>query len=299
MSFEDRGRRLAGTLTVPAGGGPFPVVLGVEGSGPATRSGWGTWPERLAAAGLATLAWDKPGCGESEGDWRAQTLDDSAAEVLAAATAARRHPAVAGRPAAALGGSQGGWVAPMAAARSPELAAVVTISGPGVTVAVQERYRIASEMPAAGFRPDDVAAALATYDARIAAFTRGDDPAQVFATEAAVRDEAWWPRLGDTTAEEFAFLAGILDHDPVPVLERLTCPVLAAWGGADLLVPVPESVAAFSAALRRAGNERATLVVVPLADHGLRLRPGDAWGRAVQDLAVGWLAGTLSERGAP
>ena len=280
---------------MPAGPGPFPVVLGVEGSGPSTRSAWGDWPDRLAAAGLATLAWDKPGCGASEGDWRDQTLDDRATEVLAAAAAVRDHPAVAGRPVAALGGSQGGWVAPLAASRSDGLAAVVAVSGPGVTVAVQERYRIAHQLADGGLPPDEVAEAVAVYDARVAALVRGDPPAAVLAAEAGVRDRAWWPALGDETAEELAFLAGILAHDPVPVLERVRCPLLAVWGGRDLLVPVVASLAAFDDALRRGGNDRATLVVLPTADHGLRVHPGDGWGAAAASLITTWLAESLGD----
>lgn len=282
---------------MPAGPGPFPAVLAVSGSGPATRAAIGDWPERLAAAGLATLAWDKPGCGDSEGDWRDQTIDDRATEVLAAAAAVGGHPAVAGRPVAAMGGSQGGWVAPLAASRSPDLAAVVAVSGPGVTVAAQERYRIAHQLPAEGFGDGDVADALAAHDARIAALDRGDPPADVLRaeTEAGLPERAWWPLLGDTTVEELAFLAGIHAHDPVPALEAVRCPLLAVWGGRDVLVPVVDSVAAFDAALRRGGNDRATLVVLPTADHGLRVHPGDGWGAAGASLIVGWLAGSLGD----
>jgi uncharacterized protein len=278
---------------VPAGPGPFPVVVAVEGSGPATRRSWGRWPEWLAGAGVASLAWDKPGCGDSEGDWREQSLDDRATEVLAAAAAVRRHPAVGDRPVAALGGSQGGWVAPLAASRSDQLAAVVSVSGPGVTVAAQERYRVAMEVSAAGFPVGEVAAAVAAFDARVAAIERGDPPEAVHAAEAAAREAPWFDHLGDATVEELAFLAGILAYDPVPVLERVTCPLLAVWGGRDTAVPVVESVAAFDAAMRAARNRHATLVVLPGADHGLRLTPGEPWGSAGRDLIVRWLAETL------
>ena len=85
LVFDDRGRRLAGTIAVPdekASGG----LVFVQGSGPGDRDWW-DWPERFAAVGVATLAYDKPGVGESEGDWMLQTLEDRAIEAIAAADA--------------------------------------------------------------------------------------------------------------------------------------------------------------------------------------------------------------------
>ena len=42
-----------------------------------------------------------------------------------------------------------------------------------------------------------------------------------------------------TNVAELEFFAGIADYDPVPVLERLRCPILAIFGEDDVLVPVP------------------------------------------------------------
>ena len=66
------------------GDGRYPAVAFVDGSGPAERDGWDDEAEVLAGAGFAGLAWDKPGCGDSGGDWRDQSLQDRASEALAA-----------------------------------------------------------------------------------------------------------------------------------------------------------------------------------------------------------------------
>ena len=84
VTFENQGTRLTGVCRRPAGGGPHPAVAFVDGSGPAERDGWDAEAEALATAGFASLAWDKPGCGDSGGDWRGQSLQDRAAEALAA-----------------------------------------------------------------------------------------------------------------------------------------------------------------------------------------------------------------------
>ena len=91
LTFQSGPFKVVGDLRLPAGSGPFPVVLFVTGSGPSDRTGsiGGFLPimERMLQAGFATFAWDKPGTGEStpklnEGDpnlrhQRAQILLDA------------------------------------------------------------------------------------------------------------------------------------------------------------------------------------------------------------------------------
>ena len=89
------------------------------------------------------LAHDKPGCGESPGDWRKQTFDDRARESLAAVEVLRQQPGVDPSRVGLLGISQGGWISYIAASLAPErVSQLVSVSGPGVSVAEQERYRI-------------------------------------------------------------------------------------------------------------------------------------------------------------
>ena len=69
------------------------------------------------------------------------------------------------------------------------------------------------------------------------------------------------------------FVAGIGDHDPVPALERLRCPVLAVFGARDTYIPVDASVTLMTEAFERGGNADVTIVVLPDADHWLRTEP--------------------------
>jgi len=62
--------------------------------------------------------------------------------------------------------------------------------------------------------------------------------------------------------ERVAFFARNMDVDPVAHLAGLDLPVLALFGGADDIIPVPESVTAFA-------PHTAGLAVFPGADHGL------------------------------
>jgi uncharacterized protein len=299
VEFESQGTRLTGVVRRPAGDGPHPAVAFVDGSGPAERGDWDDEAEALAAAGFASLAWDKPGCGGSGGDWRDQSLHDRAAEALAAVACLAGQEGVDPRRIALLGGSQGGWVGPLAASRSRAVAAVISLSGPGVSPYEQEAYRVEHMLRDAGAGQDQVAEALAFFHHRAARLRRGDDLEEVLAEQLSHRDAPWYPVLGDDgVVEHLAFLGRIYDYDPAPVLARVTCPLLAIWGARDVYVPVAASAEAFAAALGRAGNGSFRLEVIPDADHGLRLPATGGAERGpripdLMDMVVTWLRRAL------
>jgi pimeloyl-ACP methyl ester carboxylesterase len=299
VEFESQGTRLTGVVRRPAGDGPHPAVAFVDGSGPAERGDWDDEAEALAAAGFASLAWDKPGCGGSGGDWRDQSLHDRAAEALAAVACLAGQEGVDPRRIALLGGSQGGWVGPLAASRSRAVAAVISLSGPGVSPYEQEAYRVEHMLRDAGAGEDQVAEALAFFHHRAARLRRGDDLEEVLAEQLSHRDAPWYPVLGDDgVVEHLAFLGRIYDYDPAPVLARVTCPLLAIWGARDVYVPVAASAEAFAAALGRAGNGSFRLEVIPDADHGLRLPATGGAERGpripdLMDMVVTWLRRAL------
>lgn len=111
VSFTSDGLRLAGTLTLPKGARLGVVML--HGSGPLDRDAnipgqrldvFNALARDLAACGVASLRWDKRGCGASGGDWLRHGLDDLVADGAAAAEILRAE--VAG-PVLALGHSEG------------------------------------------------------------------------------------------------------------------------------------------------------------------------------------------------
>jgi uncharacterized protein len=297
--FEDRGTRLAGGVWLPPGAGPHPGVVFVHGSGPAEGKSWEQEAVALAGAGIAGLAYDKPGCGASGGDWRGQSFQDRALEALAAVACLQRQPGMDAARVAVLGGSQGGWIGPLAASQSSQVAAVVSLSGPGVSPFEQEAFRVERQLRDGGAGEDQVTEALAFFHRRAARMRRGDAPEAILADQLRHRDAPWYPVLGDDDeVAHLGFTARIYDHDPVPVLERVTCPVLAIWGERDLYVPVGRSVAAFDAALAKAGNRDYRLEVIPDADHGLRLPAAEGSGPgprapALMRILTGWLRRVL------
>ncbi|WP_262285842.1 S9 family peptidase [Micromonospora sp. MA102] len=273
LSFEDDGNELVGDFVRPPWPGPYPAVVFVEGSGPGGRD-QGSWQARLAAAGFASLAYDKPGSGASTGDWTSQTMAGRAEETVAAVQAVRSREDVLSGAVALIGGSQGGWVAQLAASADDRIAAVVTVSGPGVSVRVQEEYRLRHQFAAEGFSSPDIQQALVLLRDQVQRVQSGDDPARVHAAQAQWHAAPWYPLLAGTTPESIAFIAGIADYDPAPALAALRCPLLAIFGADDLLVPVEASVRAISNTLKDARHADHAMVVFPCADHNIRVYTG-------------------------
>jgi pimeloyl-ACP methyl ester carboxylesterase len=265
MTFETSDGVLAGSLYP----GPGPAAVMVAGSGPADRRSLQPWVDAAVEVGLTVLVYDKPGCGGSSGDWRRQDFDGRAEETLAALATLRRQPEISGKPVAVIGGSQGAWIA-MLAARSGRVDAVVCFSAAGVTVADQELYRIEHQLPTLGFDAADVESARAFLARRISRLAAGEDWGQVFADEQGFTSSPWRSAVGESDRDNFDFDARIYGFDPQPIIRTLTGPVLAVWGAEDVLVPVRASLDVFAQQLPDQ-EPQSMLITVPHADHGVRV----------------------------
>ena len=100
--FQSGHFKVVGELRLPEGSDPHPAVVFVHGDGPNNRTSGVTYPpimERMLRAGYATLAWDKPGTGESTGRIDRSRLGEQRARIVLDAVAVlRKRPDIdAGR----------------------------------------------------------------------------------------------------------------------------------------------------------------------------------------------------------
>ncbi len=134
-----QGVTLAGTLTIPPGKGPFPAVLLVPGSGPHDRDETllGQKPflvlaDYLTRKGIVVLRVDDRGVGKSTGSRVDATTADFATDAEAGVAYLKTRPEVDSHKIGLIGHSEGGLIAPMVAARNPDVAFIVMMAGPGV-----------------------------------------------------------------------------------------------------------------------------------------------------------------------
>lgn len=136
---------LAATLTLPPGKGPFPAVAMVHGSGPNTREEFQSFAAYCVSQGIAVLADDKRGVGQSLGRYPGERATESTLDVLARdAQAEARYlatlPEIDATRVGLLGNSQAGWIIALAASRERAVKFGVALVGPTVSVGESDLF---------------------------------------------------------------------------------------------------------------------------------------------------------------
>ncbi|SEF29478.1 hypothetical protein SAMN05421837_104713 [Amycolatopsis pretoriensis] len=228
VTFTNGGVTLHGSVVAPPGGTKLPGLVMIHGSGEHSREDYRDQAEVFARQGIATLIYDKRTEGYSQFSRSYSTLADDA---LAAVEALRKRPEVDPSRVGVWGLSEGGWVAPLAASRSANVAFVVTLGANGVEPSRQQAWAIENQLRRLGMDGSMVRMASSTMMRQLVG--------------------------GGVFPEAY--------YDPVPVLKSLRQPVLGLWGAKDILTPPGEAVRIFQESLAHY-----TLRVFPDAQHQLR-----------------------------
>jgi len=291
ISYENEkaGIKLAGTLTLPRSGQPFPAVILITGSGPQDRNETvlGHRPflvlaDYLTRQGIAVLRVDDRGVGGSTGNLFESTSEDFAEDVLAGVQYLKSREQINPKQIGLIGHSEGGIVAPIAASRSSDIAFIVLMAGTGVTG--QKILYLQSDLllKAAGASDEVLALQQASLE-QIFKILKDEEDSTI--AKKKIR-EALTDTLGKLSKEEKDSLgvseAAIeiqlqmlfsrwfdffLMYDPKPTLMKVKCPVLAINGELDLQVPPKENLAAIEKALKAGGNTNYTIRELPKHNH--------------------------------
>jgi pimeloyl-ACP methyl ester carboxylesterase len=261
------GVTLAGTLTWPEGDGPFKTVVLISGSGPNDRNEevlnhrpFLVLSDALTRAGIATLRYDKRGVADSTGDYDAATSLDFAADARAAVTYLRAQDHFTASSVGLVGHSEGGMLAPLAAAENPDVSYVVLLAGPGVPggeIIISQDRAIAE----ANGAPKSALDANEALERQVfACFKNTSDPVELEKQIRAVLTAAGVPSAdqNDVLAQfNTPWMRFFATYDPAPVLTRTAIPVLALNGSLDLQVLAKLNLPPIQTAL--AGNSQATV----------------------------------------
>ena len=282
-TFTSQGTRLAGRLIEPQSASvSAPLVVMVHGS-EKTSATHSPYAYALAAQGLRVFAYDKRGTGESQGEYT-QNFELLADDAAAALEHARGLAAGRFGRAGYYGGSQGGWVAPLAATRSnADFVAV----GFGLVVSPidEDREQMLSEARAAGLSAAAVAdiERLSKATAAIVSshFTDGFDAVARLRTELeskpwaqTIQGEYSGAMLRTSEADlrrvgraRFDNVELIWDYDAAAVLKRLKVPLLWVLAEDDREAPIETSRGVLSSLI--ASGKPLDVYVFPHTDHGM------------------------------
>lgn len=278
VRFSDRGVILRGTLCVPDSPGVHPAVVLLHGSGFETR--WGTnrfIADRLARNGIASLIYDKRGSGASGGDWRTVGYDALADDAIAGMTLLSKRADVDRRKIGLWGHSQGGFIAPLIAARSRHVAFIIAADSNASTNQAQDVLRIKNEIRDKGWTGRNGADALALYMRFLRVASAGGKG--YGSLDRALQRESgkpWtsWIGVPPRSSWVYRWYPLVANYDSRAYWKNVRVPVLLIYGERDELSDVKGSIASIRALVRKAGGPPVTSIVLPDAPHTLHIAPG-------------------------
>jgi uncharacterized protein len=257
VSFISQGVTLRGTVYIPSKAPIFAAAVWVDGAGGTRRNP--RLARFLARRGLALLTYDKRGVGKSGGVYAGPEVgtnnvapqnitllaDDAAAALRSLASEKRLH----GVPLGFIGGSQAGWIIPLAALKDRQARFIVLWSG-----AVETTHE------------DFLFEEVALRDPAFWAHHTDEEAQKIMA---GVQDHLSWG-----------------DLDPSEALSRLAIPGLWMFGGRDRNVNVELSIKRLNRVMA-AGHANYSYRLFPDYDHELGgegadiVDPSLAWIRQV------------------
>ncbi len=229
---------LPASLSLPNGGGPFPAIVLVHGSGPNDRDetigpnkpfrdlAWG-----LASRGIAVLRYEKRTHAYpniiSLTHGKFTVADETIDDAFSAVALLRRHAKIDGRKIIVLGHSLGGMLVPRIAAADKQIAGFIIMAGAAqpLTQLMKEQYRYIFNLDGT-LSPAELKK-LHQLDSLIALVTSPDYLNKAHPTELIFgAPPAYWKDL--------------LHYDPLQYAEHMHRPVLVLQGGKDYQVTVKD-----------------------------------------------------------
>lgn len=263
MSLATPSGTLYGSLLVPTqgpwrAGRPWVMVI-IAGSGPTDRDGNSLLihgannnlkmlAQALAAQGVASLRYDKRGVAQSAGALKAESeirfddlIDDASAWVKQLAL----DPRFAG--VGVIGHSEGAAIAAEVARSTPQVGALLSVSGVGTTAVATLRRQLAGKLP-----PD----LAASSDAILNALEQGRTVADVPRPLMPLFRPAVQPYLISRTR-----------HSPTQTIAAVQVPCLIVQGETDIQVTVDDANALAAA------QPRCRLALIAGMNHVLKVAP--------------------------
>ena len=299
-TFAGRGGvKLKGRLVLPKGADKVAIVVLVHGSEDSSAVQTYSLQRLLPAEGVGAFVYDKRGTGGSEGKYT-QDFDVLADDAVAAMREARRLAGTRAGRVGYQGGSQGGWIVPLAVNRAPVDFGIISF-GLAVTVLEEDAQEVVLEMKLKGHTDAEIAKALEiehavaalVADAMAGTAIQEADYAAFDAVRAKYRGEPWFKDLHGNFMhfvlplgkEQLKVFAAAHDwhtpvhYEPMPTLQASTTPQLWILGSDDLDAPSAETSRRITSLIDAGKNF--TLALNPGAEHGMTEYELDAKGERV------------------
>ena len=281
VEFQNQRVKLAGSLLLPKSEKPLPAVIFVHGAGPQTREQYRKQGEYFVSQGIAALIYDKRGTGQSGGAYESRKpYENLVNDALAGVALLKQRREIAPSQIGIWGLSQGVSISAAAASRSEDIQFIVAV-GSEVADGMLFYYR------------DNLFRRCGLSDT--------------------LRDVAEKAQLGADTLffnlRDESLLSTVAprsypppDHYVHPAWSRVHQPVLVMWGQLDQHQPVGESVLGLKHSLAQANNQKWTMIILPQANHDLKVsetgelhRPSRGYAPGALKTMTDWIHGVIDD----
>jgi pimeloyl-ACP methyl ester carboxylesterase len=232
---------------------------------------------RLAQCGFAAVVFYKRGTGLSGGCYADATYDDFIDDVGSIAKQLTRHPDIDRARIGASGGSSGGFVASIAAARYIEISFVVNKSGPIVPMEEEDNFNIDYALRSRGYADSLVEQVLPLWKRHHAAWANADTTAlESVAAEIREMRKRYDTFLLPTPYNEVFTDSNLVFLWPkfrsasrgyLSELKIMRKKWLSIYGEKDPIVPVTSCVRNIEMLMKESGNDEYAIIVLPDVDH--------------------------------
>jgi pimeloyl-ACP methyl ester carboxylesterase len=267
--------RLAGTLTVPPGEGPFPVAILISGSGLQDRDEtvMGHKPfwvlaDSLARHGIAALRVDDRGIGGSTMAG-APTSEDFAGDVRAGIAFLKTQKGIDPKRIGLVGHSEGALVGAMVAAKDPQLAFVVLLAPPAVSGADLLVAQSGALLRAAGAPEQAIAEAQSRQREVVDVVLKESDDNEA-RNKLEVLLEPRDPARAQIPLLLSPWFRFFLKHDVQADLSKIRAPVLAVFGERDVQIPYSLNQEQLAKALKKTKHKHDKVASFPELNHLLQ-----------------------------
>jgi dienelactone hydrolase len=203
------------------------------------------------------------------------SFEDLAGDALAAVQLLKTRPDINPKKIGVAGGSEGGWIAEIAASRSRDVAFIVTVAGPAVSYTDEILLETESILRLrGGFSGRDLEDALnferfVLSTARTGEALTDEGWTKLEAAAEKVKNEKWYSYVALDPRNNYWWRRAplIANFNPVPLWDHTKIPVLALYGELDRNAPTAKNLERLKRSLETARNKDYTIKVFAKANH--------------------------------
>lgn len=306
IAFQNEGLTLYGRLVTPTGQGKFPAVVIVQGSD--TQSAIDTYeePYLFASQGIACFVYDKRGTGRSQDISSEVALRTTpsfpllASDLVAAVDTLSQLKNIDGNKIGLSGYSQGGWIAPLAAASSNKVKFVVVNYGLAMSVAEEAWQETPMKLADRGISDKKSLAELSDVDGTLHQEVKNDFKEGWYDRIAAkielYKGRPWLDSMRHIPTTWLGFFLNVPKesalqmappmmrtiqpfYDPMVTLQKINIPMYWLIAGEDIEAPPQLTIDRIKKL--KADGKPFDLKIYPNTDHGILLFKKEAGKKRV------------------